>query len=72
MAVCSARDAAAARVRNWLVRDANANENVAAAELQVHAGKIVESETCHTGSLGMTLAGPHGMHALGNNRYSAS
>jgi hypothetical protein len=56
----------------WPVRNANANDNVAATELQGHAGKIVECGTCHTGSLGLTLAGPHGMHPVGNNGYSAS
>jgi hypothetical protein len=56
----------------WPVRDANANDNVAAMELQGHAGKIVECATCHKGLLGLTLAGPHGMHPVGNNGYSAN
>jgi hypothetical protein len=56
----------------WPVRDANANDNVAANQLQGHAGKIMECSVCHTGSLGATLSGPHGMHPVGNNGFSAS
>jgi hypothetical protein len=55
----------------WPVRDANANDNMAAVELQGHAGVVMECATCHSGSLGATLKGPHGMHPVGNNGYSA-
>jgi hypothetical protein len=55
----------------WPVRNANANDNMAAVELQGHAGAVMECSTCHTGSLGATLNGPHGMHPVGNNGYSA-
>lgn len=56
----------------WPVRNANANDNVAANQLQGHAGVIMECATCHTGSLAASLGGPHGMHPVGNNGYSAS
>lgn len=39
----------------------DANDNVAANQLQGHAGTITECATCHT-SLPLTLDGPHGMH----------
>jgi len=44
----------------------NANDNVASIQLQGHAGMISECSTCHTGDLGDTLEGPHGMHAVGS------
>ena len=57
----------------WPVRNANANDNVAANQLQGHAGKIMECNTCHTGaSMSATLNGPHGMHPVGNNGFSAN
>jgi hypothetical protein len=56
----------------WPVGNPAANDNVAATELQGHAGKIVECDTCHTGALGTTLAGPHGMHPVGNKGLSAN
>ena len=49
--------------------DSNANDNVAATQLQGHAGKIVECSVCHTGPLGVMLAGPHGMHPVGNTGF---
>jgi hypothetical protein len=56
----------------WPVVNANANDNVTPTEVQGHGGKIVECDACHTGSLGLTLAGPHGMHPVGNKGYSVS
>jgi hypothetical protein len=44
----------------------NANDNVASMQLQGHAGVISECSTCHTGDLGITLDGPHGMHPVGS------
>lgn len=44
----------------------NANDNVASIQLQGHTGTISECSTCHTGDLGGTLDGPHGMHAVGS------
>ena len=44
-----------------------ANDNVAAKQLQGHAGTVIECTTCHeSGSLGVTLDGPHGMHPVGD------
>ncbi|BDV39871.1 cytochrome C [Methylocystis bryophila] len=55
----------------WPVHNAAANDNVEAVQLQGHAGKIVECGVCHTGTLGATLSGPHGMHPVGNDGNSA-
>lgn len=44
----------------------DANDNVASMQLQGHAGVISECSTCHTGDLGITLDGPHGMHPVGS------
>ena len=55
----------------WPLADANANDNVTATQLQGHTGKLLECEACHTGSLGATLGGPHGMHPVGNKGYTA-
>ena len=56
----------------WPVGNPNANDNLAATQIQGHAGKIVECDACHTGAMGTTLAGPHGMHPVGNAGYSAN
>ena len=53
----------------WPNAKPNANDNVAAEQLQGHSGKIVECTTCHTGDLGNTLDGPHGMHPVGNVKF---
>ncbi len=55
----------------WPVANPAANDNITVAQLQGHAGKLLECDACHTGSLGATLAGPHGMHPVGNKGYSA-
>ncbi len=56
-----------------------ANDNVAATQLQGHAGTIVECDTCHdasvfedSGDLELTTNGPHGMHAVGSFRWNKS
>ena len=42
-----------------------ANDNVAAVDLQGHAGKLIECTTCHeAGSLKPALKGPHGLHPV--------
>ncbi len=47
------------------------NDNVAAKELQGHTGTVAECATCHAaGSLALTLNGPHGMHNVGDSRWS--
>jgi len=49
----------------WPVEDPAANDNLAARELQGHAGPIVECATCHEpGTLAPSLDGPHGMHPI--------
>ncbi len=63
----------------WPNATANANDNLAATQLQGHSGKIVECQTCH-GSNTLTtsdflgnfdgngwMKGPHGMHPVDQN-----
>jgi hypothetical protein len=47
----------------------NANDNLTAGQLQGHPGAIVECSTCHTGSTGNNLNGPHGMHPVGSSSW---
>ena len=55
----------------WPIRHPLANDNIAATQLQGHAGTIIECTTCHAaGSLGLTLDGPHGMHPVGDARWN--
>ncbi|MET0050493.1 MAG: PKD domain-containing protein, partial [Candidatus Thiodiazotropha sp.] len=54
----------------WPNKNDLANDNVAANQLQGHKGTITECSTCHEGDLGSTLGGPHGMHPVGNTRFS--
>jgi len=49
----------------WPNANPDANDNVAAIQLQGHTGTISECSTCHTGDLGSNLDGPHGMHPVG-------
>jgi hypothetical protein len=44
---------------------ANANDNVAATQLQGHAGVIGECSACHLSPPTNGLGGPHGMHPVG-------
>lgn len=54
----------------WPNADATANDNVAANQLQGHAGVVIECDTCHTpGSLPLTTNGPHGMHNVADARW---
>jgi hypothetical protein len=51
-----------------------ANDNMAAIQLQLHSGKIIECRTCHVaGSLPVSgvaaLGGPHGMHNVGDQTW---
>lgn len=50
----------------WPTGNPQANDNVAAEQLQGHAGVVIECDTCHTVDLGVTLQGPHGMHPVGS------
>ena len=54
----------------WPNKNPLANDNVTATQLQGHTGTITECSTCHDGDLGSTLGGPHGMHPVGNTRFS--
>ncbi len=53
----------------WPNANPNANDNVAANQLQGHSGTIVECTTCHGDAMNsrITLDGPHGMHPVGDN-----
>ena len=47
------------------------NDNVAAKQLQGHAGTITECTTCHgAGTLALSLGGPHGMHVVADSRWT--
>jgi hypothetical protein len=48
----------------WPNANFNANDNVAARQLQGHTGAIVQCATCHANDLGLTRNGPHGMHPV--------
>lgn len=54
----------------WPNKNPFSNDNKAANDLQGHAGTIIECSTCHEGSLGNTLKGPHGMHPVGDTSFS--
>lgn len=47
----------------------SSNDNIAANQLQGHAGTITECSTCHT-SLRLTLNGPHGMHNVNSREWN--
>jgi hypothetical protein len=47
------------------------NDNVASNQLQGHSGTISECTTCHgAGTLALSLGGPHGMHVVGDSRWT--
>jgi hypothetical protein len=55
----------------WPNADAAANDNVTAQQLQGHAGTIIECSACHgSGSLDLTVGGPHGLHNVNDNRWA--
>ena len=53
----------------WPNGNPAANDNVTANQLQGHTGVVIECQTCHgtRWNNGNTLAGPHGMHPVGND-----
>ena len=54
----------------WPNDDPAANDNIAAVQLQGHAGTIIECGTCHgQGSLSLTTNGPHGLHNVDDARW---
>jgi len=55
----------------WPGDTAHPNDDITATDLQGHVGTISECSTCHkSGSLAPTLAGPHGMHNVGDSRWA--
>ncbi len=66
----------------WPIATANANDNIAATQIQGHAGKIVECQACHGANTFTTsdfrgnfdtngwMKGPHGMHPVDQNWIS--
>jgi hypothetical protein len=54
----------------WPTQNLLANDNVAAKQLQGHAGTVIECNTCHEGDLGITLDGPHGLHPVGGGQFA--
>lgn len=55
----------------WPNGNPNANDNLAATQLQGHTGSIIECSTCHTTSQlpSDTQDGPHGMHLVNDTRF---
>lgn len=53
----------------WPNANPNANDNVAATQLQGHSGVIVECSTCHTTMPANNLKGPHGMHPVNSRSF---
>lgn len=58
----------------WPNRDLNANDNVAAIQLQGHAGTVSECTVCHEQNSfpNGTLDGPHGMHPVNDPNWIKS
>jgi hypothetical protein len=54
----------------WPNADTNANDNIAAVQLQGYAGTLIECTVCHApGSLALTTSGPHGLHTVNDDRW---
>ena len=55
----------------WPNANPNANDNLAANQLQGHTGSIIECTTCHVTSElpDDTQEGPHGMHLVNDRRF---
>ncbi len=51
----------------WPTSDAN--DNVAATQIQGHSGVIIECTACHGTGLSRTLDGPHGMHNVNDANW---
>ena len=61
----------------WPNGNPNANDNIAAGQLQGHVGAIIECGTCHTNVNNLSpdgssssLRGPHGLHAVGDTNFA--
>ena len=53
----------------WPTGNANANDNLAATQMQGHSGLIMECSACHTGTMARNLNGPHGMHTVNDSSF---
>jgi len=54
----------------WPNADPTANDNVAARQIQGHAGTLIACSACHaSGSLPLTTSGPHGMHNVDDGNW---
>ncbi len=54
----------------WPNADPDHNDNVAATQLQGHAGTLVECTACHAqSSVALSLGGPHGLHPVNDLRW---
>ena len=51
----------------WPSREAN--DNLPAIRAQGHAGMIIECAVCHGAAQLITLAGPHGLHAVNSQAW---
>lgn len=56
----------------WPATNPKGNDNVTAIQLTGHTGRVMECDTCHLGTMAATLAGPHGMHPVGNSGNSVA
>jgi hypothetical protein len=54
----------------WPVLDPQANDNIAAVQLQGHSGPIIECKTCHADGPPLTTNGPHGMHNVNDRNWN--
>jgi hypothetical protein len=56
----------------WPNGNPNANDNIAAGQLQGHVGAIIECGTCHQNGLASYrgLEGPHGLHVVGRTNFA--
>jgi hypothetical protein len=54
----------------WPVGDTQANDNIAAVQLQGHTGPIIECKTCHADGPQLTTNGPHGLHNVNDQNWN--
>jgi len=54
----------------WPVGGPESNDDVAAIQLQGHAGTIIECSVCHNDTLPLTMGGPHGMHNVNDENWN--
>jgi hypothetical protein len=54
----------------WPLLDPQANDNIAAVQLQGHSGPIIECKTCHADGPPLTIKGPHGLHNINDSNWN--